>query len=408
MTEENQLPGRFFGLDIHKHYLVAVAVDLQGTRVYGPRRVNWADFENWCRQTLTKEDAVVIEMTTNSWQVYDELLPHVRCVTVVHPPHVALVTHPQVMTDKIAAFNLAVLLSKGMLKGVWVPPQEVRELRALLAQRNKMTRLSTQAKNRLHALLHRYHLLPCTGDLFQPDQRNWWLSLPISSAEKVRILSDLETLGFARQQIDSLTACLMQLAAQDQRLPVLTQLPGINVLSALTILAAVGEIERFPDAKHLVGYAGLGSRVHDSGLTTRTGRITKTGRRDLRAVMVEAAQTAANTHPHWKAELARLEPRLGRNKAIVAIARKLLVAAWHVLTFQIPDKHAEPVLLARKFVQVAYKLGKANRPGTAAALARQQLDRLGVGQNLRRIPWGSKKKPIPLPPSTLPDTIDGG
>jgi transposase len=63
-------------------------------------------------------------------------------------------------------------------------------------------------------------------------------------------------------------------------------------------------------------------------MSSRKGSITKAGRRDLRAAMVEAAQTAANTHPHWKAELARLEPRLGRNKAIVAIARKLLVAGW--------------------------------------------------------------------------------
>jgi len=85
---------------------------------------------------------------------------------------------------------------------------------------------------------------------------------------------------------------------------------------AITVWAAIGTIERFADPQHLVGYAGLGTRVHDSGMTTRTGRITKAGRRDLRVVLIEAAQVAANTHPHWKAELARLEPRLGRNKAM--------------------------------------------------------------------------------------------
>jgi transposase len=79
---------------------------------------------------------------------------------------------------------------------------------------------------------------------------------------------------------------------------------------------------------------GLGTRVHDSGMTTRTGKITKAGRRDLRVALVEAAHVVANSHPHWKAELARLEPRLGRNRAIVAIARKLLVTVWHVLAGQ--------------------------------------------------------------------------
>ena len=198
------------------------------------------------------------------------------------------------------------------------------------------------------------------------------------------------------------------LDAPVERLPLLLQLPGVSLITALTILAAIGDISRFPDAKHLVGYAGLGARIHDSGQTTRTGRITKAGRRDLRAAMVEAAQTAANTHPHWKAELARLEPRLGRNKAIIAIAHKLLVTVWHVLSQNIADRHAEPERIARKFLQVAYLFGPSRRPAaqSPAAYTRQQLDRLGIGQHLRRIPWGSKKKPIPLPPSALPDGIE--
>ena len=87
-----------------------------------------------------------------------------------------------------------------------------------------------------------------------------------------------------------------------------------------------------PDANHLVGYSGLGARVHDSGVTCHYGGITKSGRKDLRAVLVEAAQIAVLHDPRWKNELARLEPHTGRNKAIVAIARKLLVIIWHILT----------------------------------------------------------------------------
>ncbi|MBK8419312.1 IS110 family transposase [Candidatus Villigracilis saccharophilus] len=63
----------------------------------------------------------------------------------------------------------------------------------------------------------------------------------------------------------------------------LIQLPGFGITTALTLIAAIGEITRFEDAKHLVGYAGLGARIHDSGLTTRTGKITKAGRKDMRA-----------------------------------------------------------------------------------------------------------------------------
>jgi hypothetical protein len=104
--------------------------------------------------------------------------------------------------------------------------------------------------------------------------------------------------------------------------------------------------------------------------------------------MVEAAQAAVITHPHWIAELARLEPRLGRNKAVVAIARKLLVAVWHVLSEQVADRFARPPIVARKFLQFTYLLGRANRPVglTPAGYARQQLDRLGLGADLSAVP----------------------
>jgi hypothetical protein len=173
------------------------------------------------------------------------------------------------------------------------------------------------------------------------------------------------------------------------------------MITAMTLLAAIGDVGRFPTANHLVGYAGLGTRVHDSGQTHRQGRITKAGRRDIRAAMVEAAQTAFRLHPHWKAELARLEPRLGRNKAIVAIARKLLVAVWHVLSKECADRFAQAEAIARKLAKYAHTIAKDNRPGrqTVAEYVRGQLDRLGIGAEMEAIRWKSKR--IDLPPSRL-------
>jgi transposase len=380
------VPQRFIGLDVHKHYLIAVGLDAELHEVLGPRRVPLADLDGWMTRSLTRRDAVVLEMTTNTWQIYDDLLPHVHSVTVVHPPHIALITRTQVMTDKIAARALA---------------DAVRDQRAILAQRSKMIRLATQAKNRLHAVLHRHHL-PLPADApFAPDQRPWWLALPVSALERERIRCDLDTLAFAEQQEASIGASLIPLAANDERVPRLLQVPGISNISAQTILAAVGDIQRFATPEKLVGYAGLGASVHDSGQTTRQGRITKAGRRDLRTVMVEAAQAAANSHPHSMAELARLEPRLGRNKAIVAIARKLLVTVWHVWHDGGVDRHAEAEIIARKFLQHAYRLGSAHRPAeqSAAAYAREQMDRLGIGAELAAVRWG--KRLIALPPSRL-------
>lgn len=393
---------RYIGLDVHKHYLIALGVDEQLNVVLPARRVELSRLEAWMKKNLSSQDAVALEMTTNTWQLNDELAEYAGSVTVVHPPHVALITRSQVMNDKIAASILARLLAKGLLVGIWVPPQEVRELRGLVAQRRKMTCLATQAKNRLHAVLQRHHLVPPAGNLFQDAQKDWWLELPLGKLEKINLQSDLDTLHFAETQRGRLTSMMEEIANHNDQVTRLMHLPGFGVVTTVTIWAAIGAIHRFAEPKYLVGYAGLGARVHDSGKRTRTGRITKAGRRDLRVALVEAAQVAANTHPHWKAELARLEPRLGRNKAIVAIARKLLVIVWYVLSQQATDRFAEPEVVARKYLKFAYKIGKDKRPAgqSAAQFVRQHLDALHLGPDLVAISWGSKK-PIPLPPSAL-------
>jgi transposase len=398
----NDFGKRYIGLDVHKYYLTALGVDEDLNVVLPARRVELAHFESWMKKNLTRQDEVVLEMTTNTWQLYDELSEYAGSVRVVHPPHVALITRSQVMNDKIAASILARLLAKGLLVGIWVPPQEIRELRGLVAQRQKMTRLATQAKNRLHAVIQRHHLKPPAGNLFAKSKNGWWQALPLGKLEKMNLQSDLETLQFAEKQEERLQAEMTGIAAENEEIGRLLHLAGFGVITAVTVWAAIGDIRRFAESKCLVGYAGLGARVHDSGMSTRTGRITKAGRRDLRVALVEAAQVAANHHPHWKTELARLEPRLGRNKAIVAIARKLLICVWHILSRQVPDRFAEPQAIAQKLLKFAYQVGKNNRPAgqTAAQFVRQRLDALHLGTDLTTISWGSKK-PIPLPPSAL-------
>ncbi len=392
---------RYIGLDVHKHYLIALGVDEGLQVVLSARRVELANLESWMKKTLTRQDEVVLEMTTNTWQLYDELVEYAGSVTVVHPPHVALITRSQVMNDKIAASILARLLAKGLLVGIWVPPQEIRELRGLVAQRQKMTRLATQAKNRLHAVIQRHHLKPPVGNPFGKSNNSWWQALTLGRLEKMNLQSDLETLQFSEKQEARLQEEMTSIVVENEEMGRLLHLAGFGVLTAMTVYAAIGDIERFAEAKKLVGYAGLGARVHDSGLTTRTGKITKAGRRDLRVALVEAAHVAANSHPHWKAELARLEPRLGYNKAIVAIARKLLVTVWHILSRKVADRFAVPEKVAKKMLHIAYEVGKANRAGKSAAqFTRERMDTLGMGQDLTSIPWGSKK-PIPLPPSKL-------
>jgi hypothetical protein len=121
--------------------------------------------------------------------------------------------------------------------------------------------------------------------------------------------------------------------------------------------------------------------------------------------MIEAAHQATRHHPHWRAELARLEPRLGRNRVLVAIARKLLIAVWHVLTHGVADPHAEPAQVACSFFSLAYKVGVARLPDghSAKSFTRAQLDRLGLGAELDVIPWGTKRVKLPRSRLRVPD-----
>ena len=115
--------------------------------------------------------------------------------------------------------------------------------------------------------------------------------------------------------------------------------------------------------------------------------------------MVNAANNAIENHPYWKAQFDRLEPRLGRQKTIVAIARKLLVAVWHVLTKQVVDRFSTPEIVANRFMNYAYGVRVRNLPNRqpAAAFTRTQLDRLGIGKDLQEIRHRSRA--VQLPPS---------
>lgn len=400
--QTDQVPKRFIGLDIHKKYFVAVGVDAKQNQVLGPYESPMRHLGKWAKKNLNLEDAVVLEMTTNTYVVYDTLKPLVHSVTVVHPPHVALIVRAQVKTDKKAAFTLAQLHSAGLLPGVWIPPIEVREVRALVAHRRKMVKLASTAKCRLHAVLHRHDIeLPEGWEPFSDHLRPWWEALKLSPLERHCLMSDLATLDFAKGQVEKIEDTLKEIAAQDERIPVLVQITGVGLLTAITILSAIGEITRFPSAKHLVGYAGLGARVHASGETFSTGRITKAGRRDLRSAMVDVAHHAAQHHPHFKVEYERLSRSIGKKKAMVAIARKLLVAVWHLLARGTADKFADPTQVACSMFAFAHRVRVRNLPQGMSALqfTRTQMDRLGIGQEVLVVPWGRKR--YRLPPSKL-------
>ncbi len=395
------VPTRFVALDLHKDYIVVGAVDVQQRVVLAPRRIAAAAFETWARTELTASDAVVLEATTTAWQVHDLLVPLVASVTVAHPLMVKLIAAARVKTDRRDTINLAKLLAANLIPVVWVPPIEVRELRGLLAHRRRLVQQRTQLRNRLRSLLHRHHLVPPTGDPFATSQRSWWEEVPLSAVERLRAHQDLLQLDQLTPLIAAVEAELARLSVVEPwaaQVPYLLQLPGIGLISAMTLLAAIGDIARFPAAKHLVGYSGLGAGVHASGQIHHSGPITKQGRREIRAVMVEAAWVAIAHHPHWQREFERLAPRIGRGKAVVAIARKLLVVVWYVLSGQVADTHADEAAVARKYFTWGARYRLARQLGVSRALfTRQHLDQVGLGGTLDGVAYEGRT--VRLPPA---------
>jgi transposase len=389
---------RFIAIDIHKHYLMIGAIDAEQRIVLQPRKVELQRWLAWAQANLFPSDEVVLEATTNAWAIYDQVVTLVSRAVVVHPATVKLIAAARVKTDKVDVLSLAKLLRADMLPEVWVPPTHVRDLRALLSHRRRLVALQTTVKNRLQSVLHRLNLTPPAGELFARKQRDWWQTLELSATEHLRVEQDLATFDHIGPQIEEIDAELRRLSTSKpwaEQVPYLVQLPGVGLLTAMTILGAIGDITRFATAKKLVGYAGLGAGVHDSGKTHRDKGITKQGRRDLRFVLVEAARVAVQTHAYWKREFAQLAKRIGEHKAVVAIARKLLIVVWHVVMAKSADRRADAERVAFKLMVWAWKLSDEQRGGLSSRqFIRAQLIRLGLGDELTHITRGGTRRPL--------------
>jgi transposase len=404
-TDPGFTPRRFVGVDLHKHFVVVAAVDSRQQTTLKPQRVSLDDLPAWAKDHLSLEDTAVLEATGNAWFVYDLLAPLVGRCAVANPLQVKWISAAAVKTDKQDALRLARLLAANLVPEVWVPPHHVRELRAFIAHRRQLVKQQTRLKNQLHGILHRHHILPPPGDPFAVHNRDWWRDLQLSPTERLRLHQTLASLIHVQQQLADLKAELHRLsidAPWKDQVPFLVQLPGFGLLTAMTVLAAIGDISRFPTAKHLVGYAGLGVGIHDSGQTHRGKGITKRGRRELRRVLIEAAWVAVQKSPYWKAQFRRLTRHKPAQVAVVAIARRLLVAVWHILSERAADQHAEPHMVAFKLMLWSWKLTPQQRGGmTSRQFVRYHLMHLRLGDDLTRVRRGGKDYLIAPPREVL-------
>lgn len=378
---------RYLALDIHREYILVGAWNEEQDWVLTPRRVGIEKFPEWAKKNIRSGDIVVLETTTNVWAIYDIVAPLASRVLVANAAEVGEIAGARVKTDKEDIKRLLKLLVGGIVPEVWVPALEVRELRAFISYRNRLVKTGVMIRNRLQSLLHKHNLLLSETGLLDPA---WWEAQEkISALEKLQIrqelvlLQDVEKLKIAvdeELQRQSTSSLWNKPALR------LMQLPGVGFVVAMTVLSAIGDISRFESARKLVGYAGIGAGVHDSGKTHKEKKITKKGRKELRWAMVEAAWRAVGMSPFWKEQYEKYLRRLRKpNQAIVVIARKLLIAIWHVLSKEETDVHASEEELAYKMLLLSWSLSADVRQGlTYKQFAKYALMQLGVETDITR------------------------
>jgi transposase len=370
---------RFFGIDTHKKYVMVAAVNIDQEIILKPTRVSMAKLPEWAAEQLTADDQVVLEVSGNTWSMVDLLSQHAGQVVAANPYKTKLIAEAQIKNDKVDATALAKLLAARFIPEVWVPDAEVREQRSLATHRATLQKQSTQVKNRLHHVLHRHNLHCPEKSLFSPAGREWLLAQSLPQTDQLQIRHLLRQLDVLQEDLDETDRLMAQQASQDPRVARLMQISGISYTIAYTALAIIGDIHRFPAPDKLPAYAGLVPRQHQSGDSDFHGSITKAGSPLLRWLMVEAARAAIRWDPHWRKIYNRIARRRGSSIAVVAVARRLLVLVWHLLSKNDIYYYLQPQTFVNKLQNWAYRIGRAHLPAASTRdFVHQQLSNLGL------------------------------
>ena len=207
-----------------------------------------------------------------------------------------------------------------------------------------MVRLRTAAMNRAHGVLSQFGITLAFDRLRKPDAQDLLVARGVPDVWRRSVAEAVAIVQLLDERLIPVERELRPLARADPRVRLLVTIPGIGDLLGLTIASEIGEISRFASARKLVGYSGLTPRVYQSGEKSRTGKLSKSGSTTLRWAAIEAAQQAWRPNNPWHQLYRDVKDRCGGkgNPAKATVARKVLIASWHVLSLQQPFKPSRP------------------------------------------------------------------
>lgn len=203
-------------------------------------------------------------------------------------------------------------------------------------------------------------------DLFGSRGRAWLAAQHLPPDEHQSIEASLRQLDFVDGELRLIDASIAEQALGCPAVRRLVTVPGVHATTAATFMAVVGDIRRFPTPRHLVGYLGLDPRVRQSGSTpARHGAISKQGSSHPRHVLVETAWTVLRTPGPLRAFGQRIQARRGSNIAAVAVARKMAVLFWHLLTSEQDYAFGRPSLTREKIRRIGCCTTEGRAPAPA-------------------------------------------
>lgn len=337
MNEETKPVERVIGLDAHPDSFTAAVV--RGPtpaaaiveRVFN--KVPMAQLQSWAKKQTNPGDVIVLESSGNSFQVVRTLAKVDRRAKVLESCQMGKLKEAHANNDKISAVRIAKAYLAGTAKEVWVPDPKTQERRDWFHAHRKAVKRTTQVRNRLKSYLSDNGVrLPKKKKLVELEKqirqaREW-------TPRQWRVIEGLLLeWKHAEEQRQHWRSLMAQEVLEDPELLSIVRLCGVRTMVAFALGALVGDIKRFASPKKLVKYIGLNPAFDDSGESEWSGGIGGHGRKDLRTLLIEAAQAILRCSQTPLAQWGKkLLARKGEiNLVVAAMARKLTVAIWYLM-----------------------------------------------------------------------------
>jgi transposase len=314
----------YIGIDLHKAFFQACAVDAEGRRQWEAR---WPTSGEGIAALVTRcgdDSRLVIEASGATWSFADRLIGPGRHVQVIDARKTRLRAGYAAKTDRLDARRLADAARRDSVVGVYYPPPAIRQLRELCRYRATLVRMRSALKQRIHALLVRQGVTPPPrADLFGVGGRRWLATVTLDSWADASFRGLRQLYEGLETQLAPVEHTVHRLAQADAVARALDRLPGVGAVLGLMIRAEIGTIHRFARPAQLASYAGVVPRITQSGNRCHHGRITKDGSPWLRWALIEAAIHGTRRRDdvgRWARQLAL---RKGALKTRAAVARVL-------------------------------------------------------------------------------------